>query len=195
MNMWQNAGVIAAAALTVVLLLRLVVGYLRGRRIQMASRGFETSSSRKEQLDVTGDIPILMSQLDELAGRIDQRMQERTHRIEQLLIQTDEKIRQLQQLNEQTARVEQRPQAPPQQRYAPTPSAPIPPQSFEPTNRAPRPFSTAENKQIQILSLGAQGIDPVEIARRLALDVGEVELVFNLHRSAFDETASQGANG
>jgi type II secretory pathway component PulM len=35
----------------------------------------------------------------------------------------------------------------------------------------------------QVVALAAQGLDSVEIARRLRMDVGEVELMLNLHRS------------
>ncbi len=45
-------------------------------------------------------------------------------------------------------------------------------------------FSSAPNGASgQVLVLAAQGLDSVDIARRLKMEVGEVELMLNLHRS------------
>lgn len=40
-----------------------------------------------------------------------------------------------------------------------------------------------ENESPEILRLSRQGLDPVEIARRMKMPVGEVELVLRLHES------------
>lgn len=42
--------------------------------------------------------------------------------------------------------------------------------------------SALERQQAEVFRLSRQGLDGVEIARRLELDVGEVELMLNLHR-------------
>ncbi len=42
--------------------------------------------------------------------------------------------------------------------------------------------SALERQQAEVLRLSRQGLDGVEIARRLELDVGEVELMLNLQR-------------
>ncbi len=42
---------------------------------------------------------------------------------------------------------------------------------------------TADRREDQILLLQTEGLDEIGIARRLDMDVGEVQLVLNLHRS------------
>ena len=42
--------------------------------------------------------------------------------------------------------------------------------------------STAADKADEIARLAVQGLDAIEIARRMNVDVGEVELMINLHK-------------
>ena len=93
------------------------------------------------------------AELEELAGRIDQELARRLSELRELLARIDGKLDQLRRLADRPAAGD---------------GADAP---------APR-----ESKRQEALRLAERGADPVEIARRLDMDVGEVQLLINIKR-------------
>jgi uncharacterized membrane protein YccC len=105
------------------------------------------------------DVAELAAQLEDFARRIDQRVDERLDRLQALLAEADKKQEALRRQIEAAAQ----------------------------GDGASGGASNAASGQVLVLA--AQGLDSVEIARRLKIDVGEVELMLNLHRSSVSPKA------
>jgi chromosome segregation ATPase len=116
-------------------------------------RAARRRGQRRDQPKLRSDVAELAGQLEDYARQIDQQVAQRLDRLEALLTKADEKEAELKRLVEA--------------------------QNKPPEEAAPRPRATDE----QLAALAAEGLDSVEIARRLRMEVGEVELMLNLHRS------------
>ena len=95
----------------------------------------------------------LAGQLEDYARQIDQQVGMRLADLEALLAESDGRQQELRRLVEAAAQIA--------------------------GQRGSNPRGTDD----QVSALASQGLDSVEIARRLHMDVGEVELILNLHRS------------
>ena len=110
------------------------------------------------------DVAELVEQLDRLADHIDARLERRSAVLERQLAAADERIAELRRLTETPGLI----------RSVGDESLAISPSE---SGRDPR------GRRAEILRLVRQDVDPVEIASRLHIDVGEVELVVHLDRS------------
>jgi len=110
------------------------------------------------------DVAELVEQLDRLADHIDARLERRSAVLERQLAAADARIAELRRLTE----------TPGLTRSVADESLAISPSE---SGLDPR------GRRAEILRLVRQDVDPVEIARRLHIDVGEVELVVHLDRS------------
>ena len=122
-------------------------------------RGLEVRRLSRARQDVAGileDASRLIAELEDLARRIVRRVDDRIGRLQELLEQADQRLGRLEELCRQAAA---------------RPSAA--------SGSAAAPIARSE-----ILRLSGQGLQSVEIARALQMDVGEVELVLNLQRPA-----------
>jgi DNA-binding NarL/FixJ family response regulator len=90
--------------------------------------------------------------VESLAKMLGEQLQARVGKLQHLLSEVDQRIEELQQL------------------------------SGDALSASSLARSALERQQAEVLRLSGQGLDGVEIARRLELDVGEVELMLNLHR-------------
>jgi hypothetical protein len=109
---------------------------------------------RTDLAALRNDVADLAGQLEDFARRIDNRVDDRLGRLQTLLAEADKKQQELRHLTEAAGQAGDKP--------------------------AIAPGGTSG----QVLVLASQGLDSVEIARRLQMDVGEVELMINLHRSS-----------
>jgi hypothetical protein len=100
------------------------------------------------------DIAALTEQLDQFARQVDRRVADRLETLQLLLAEVDAKISELRRL--QVANAQEAGQVPP-------PGGP-------------------EGRVARILRLHEEGLDGIEIARRLGVEIGEVELTLNLYR-------------
>ena len=105
----------------------------------------------------------LIQRTDELTGDVERRIDARIETLQHVLARADKIISAAQN------------QTPPE-----TPSEKPRPQIPQPTG-----------KHREILRLMQQGLDAIEIARRVQMDVGEVELVRNLHHRPGDNGAGE----
>ncbi|MCJ7543044.1 MAG: hypothetical protein MUP47_00510 [Phycisphaerae bacterium] len=99
------------------------------------------------------DVAELASQLEDYARQIDRQVAQRLDRLEGLLAQADSRQQELRRLLELATKAAE--------------------------DNPPCPRAADD----QVVALASQGLDSVEIARRLRMGVGEVELILNLHRS------------
>lgn len=114
------------------------------------------SRRRPAQTDVPGlrsDVAELAGQLEDYARQIDKQVESRLSQLQTLLDRADGRQDELRRLLDAATQI------------------------------APDPARTSRSRDDQVLALAAQGTDSVEIAHRLRMDVGEVELILNLHRS------------
>ena len=102
------------------------------------------------------DIRELMEQLDRLAGTVDGKIESRLNEMRQALSEAAARIAELREL------------------------AACDTESVSPHKR---PIKIGQAATMEILRLARSGADPVEIARTMKMDVGEVELVLSLNRS------------
>ena len=135
------AGVLAAAGV----LLAVVVVWHR-RRLRLAPR---TRTGQAAGADEPAEA------LDQVARRIESRVDAKIAELRRLLADADARIAQLHHL--------------------------APPQSGQTDSATPH-GTDLSRRQEEILRLHSQGMDAVRIARRMEMDVGEVDLVLNLHR-------------
>jgi DNA-nicking Smr family endonuclease len=101
----------------------------------------------------------LVTQLEDFARRIDQRVDEQLDRLQTLLAEAEKKQEALRRQMEAA------------------------------TQSSSSSGGVSKGATGQVMALAAQGLDSVEIARRLKMDVGEVELMLNLHRSSVSPKA------
>jgi hypothetical protein len=121
----------------------------------------------------------LMEELDQLAGRIDQRIERRMAELKRLLAEADAEIARAE-ANIARANVRTGPKPPAGGSYEAVDAAP------SISRNGPAEPLAARDERIdpryeEILRLSGQGLDAIEIARRVEMNVGEVELVLNLH--------------
>jgi hypothetical protein len=98
------------------------------------------------------DVRNMLSELEQLASRIDRRLNQRMEKLTELICEADETIDRLQRRSNDAADPD-RPQG-----------------AHDPACR-------------QVLALAGQGLDAIEIARRMEMDVGEVQLVLQLQET------------
>ncbi|MCK4601342.1 MAG: hypothetical protein KAU28_02675 [Phycisphaerae bacterium] len=121
----------------------------------LAMRKLLRRSRRQDIADAVGnDVAELMAQLDGLARRIDTTVESRLSRLQKLIDVADARTAALGRYDAQG------------------PSQ----------NQPPRPSQESPQRSVKILQLKNQGMDIVEIAKQLDMNVGEVELVLNLKR-------------
>jgi hypothetical protein len=103
------------------------------------------------------EVQQLCEQLREVAEQVDRHVDRRLGELRRLVRQADARIADLQRAAAGDA-------------YAP--ESPTPPAEAD---------AAGESRTARVLAMAGQGLGPVEIARRLRMDVGQVELVVNLH--------------
>jgi hypothetical protein len=108
---------------------------------------------RADQRNLERDISTLLYELSDLAGQVGRQLDSRANRLEELIRAADERIEQLR-----------------SSPIAPT-AAPRQPASDEPGS---------DPRDLEIYHLHDQGLDPREIAQRLARPAGEIELILAL---------------
>jgi TolA-binding protein len=111
------------------------------------------------QVRACDDIQELMDNLERLAGRIDERIDRRLAQLDNQLSQADARIAEINQKLQQDE------------------------ESSHPTIR----LSQATGSEIA--RLGKEGLETVEIARRMRMNVGEVELILSLQQSSLAKQA------
>jgi len=121
----------------------------------------------RESKGMHGDLETLMTEIEDLAKRLEQRLDAKSERVEKLLADIDRRIAELSRLQGQ----------------APAPGAGAPPslkfdRGSEPSQELPNdPLSRS------VYELADAGHAPPEIARRLNEQVGKVELILALRRA------------
>jgi len=171
MTYWQQAGILAGCLIAGGVILLLIVVYLKNR--QGASGLAEPAEG--DAARIHADIRELMAELDALAGRIDKRVENRLAELRRLLDEVDAKVDKAQ-ATLRRLRGQDGSYKPP---CPPAIDAGEPPATGRARPKAPAAISP---RQQEVLRLKAQGLDAVEIARLVGMNVGEVELVLNLHR-------------
>ncbi len=146
MNAWDLAPIAAVSLIATGVVLLAFLLILKRRSTARARRGTETA--KLDETAKTQEIHALMSELEQLALRIDERIELRMSQLRQLLTEADERIAQI-------------------------------------AEKCPEE-NVLDPRDRYILRLNAQGVDPIEIARRMQMNVGEVELVVNLHASRLE---------
>ncbi len=153
MNWYDPPLVIAAAMLAVGIGVVLVAAAIARRG---PGRGDVAAGlSEADLASLRNEVAELAGQLEDFARVIDKRVDERLTQLQELLAETDSKIRQLKHLT-----------------------------AGGPSNHLPPEWSD------RIVALAAQGLGSVEIARKLQIDVGEVDLALNLYRTRSRQDAA-----
>jgi len=172
MTYWQQAGILAGCLIAAGVALLMVVVCLKNR--QGAARRDRGVSSDAE--GIRADIRELTAELDALAGRIDKRIEQRLDELRRLVSEVDAKVAE--------AEAKLRGLDGPGGSYKAAPPAAADAEESPPTGRTrPKAGAKISPQHQEVLALKAQGLNAVEIARRVAMNVGEVELVLNLHQS------------
>ena len=165
---------VAAAAVVVVLLLVLLWPRFRGAPV----RDVASDPSLAQQRAVERDMQMLMRELSEMARKIGAQLDAKSARLEALIRAADERAGRLE--------TQLRAEPPPQRRDGDQPTAdPREAASFTtspPSIEIPPPSSDADGdrRHAQIYALADEGLSPVQIAERLDLPEGEVELIIAL---------------
>jgi len=165
MSPWPDGVLLLGSAVALAALLVLILLYVKLGRISRLRHRKRTP----DESSVRSDIRDMMDQLERLAERIDQQAAWRVSELRQLLVQADSTM-------EKLRSTMGKPKAPadmPENAVEPVPrQSPIAGlQQAEPIN----------HRRSEILRLKSQGLDAIEIARRMEMNVGEVELIMNLH--------------
>jgi len=150
--------VVATAMLVLATLLVVVLIRYRRERQRMTTTGGRPAHVSEAAWKMQEEAAELMNRLEGLSHQFDTRMEGRLDELKGMLSEADRKIEQLRRLTEAA-------------------SAKVDPQ------QAPAQASPAQQVHGEIRRLNSQGMDAVRIARRLGMDVGEVELVLNLQRT------------
>lgn len=150
MTVWHWAAM-GAGALVACGVLLLGVYFLIRRRAD-AMRTFQKGRLNAGE-KMSRDVRSMLEELEQLADRIDARLNGKIQHLSDLLNQAQGKIDRLEELSSRSARDEEDPERP-----------------HDPAGR-------------EVLRLWGQGLDPVEIARRMEMDVGEVQLVLRLEKA------------
>ena len=181
MNYGQLLGIAAGCLIAAGLILLLIVVYLRDRQERIKPRTQPETRDRSTSVLASSaeDVGRLMDQLNELASRIDRRIESRLEELRRLLAEADKRIAEARLGRERERTTSEGPQP-----AEPTGAQEAP--ASEASGQLPeRTASEAVSLQREkILSLKTQGLSAIEIARRMGMDVGEVELVLNLYLSS-----------
>lgn len=167
-------GVLGSSLLTAGIILLLIALYLKRRSPGGApapSRGEQTDKSKPAE--TRQSISELTDELNHLAARIDERIELRLTELKRLLDDADARIADVKARKDEavTDRGNYRPAR------EPGLSA-----RENPVDRSVSGSEKTDSRHEEIVRLKGQNIDPVEIARRMEMNVGEVELILNLHR-------------
>jgi len=166
MSFWLPVGI--AAGVMVGLGAGLLVLMVHVQRRQARAARVEAKAASDARA-VRANVRQLMDQLDGLATKIDQRIDARLIELRRVLAEVETTVAAAQEALE----LHDGPGP------ADTSSASEP---GEGDSDAGPPSPTRPNpRRDEILRLRSQGLDAVEIARRVQMNVGEVELVLNLH--------------
>ncbi len=170
MNGLQLTGILAGCLIGAGVVLLLIVVRLKSYAKESPSvnpADCSPDDAADERRQVHADVHELMGQLDALAGQIDERIELRLGELRQLMAEVDGKIAQGREAIDT--------HEPPHQSGIPVES-----------HRA-----TIDPRHEEILHLKSQGLDTIEIARRTQMNVGEVELVLNLHPARGQELSTE----
>ncbi len=174
------AGLLAGCLIAGGIALLLVAMYVKRR--SETGNGPPSRSERISGVDplTTGEnVRELIEELDRLAGRIDERIEQRMAQLEGLLANADAKIARVDaEILAANGRAEGTTGIAGSYEAVPAPGSSL-------RDAPPTPSAGSADKMDplyeEILRLSGQGLDPIEIARRVEMNVGEVELVLNLH--------------
>ncbi|MFA6135122.1 MAG: hypothetical protein WC869_14000 [Phycisphaerae bacterium] len=129
---------------------------LRHRRLARARRAGKPDADR-----LAHDAAALAEQLDKFANQVEARVDDRLERLQRLLDEADARIAELRRL---------------------TGSSPAP-RAAEKPGAAPA-GSMSLSPVEQVLNLHDQGLARLDIARRLGMEIAQVDLTLNLYRAA-----------
>lgn len=137
---------------------------LRARRRRESTRltAREELERMRQRDGVRGDLEQLMVEIEQLAKRMSAQLDAKSVELESLLRRADAAVSELRRLSE-----------------SPRPGAGKP---AEPAAES-RPAAEADPLARRVCALAAEGLTPVDIARRLDEHVGKVELILALHRA------------
>jgi len=147
---------------------------LRRRRTGSRMQVHERLAELREQLEARRSLEGLFVQLEELARRVSQRVDEKCSRLQVLLHEADARIARLERIASQPFAAE-RPA--PQPRPAPDPQ---PDRAASLTVRDDPTGAQGDPRHGEVYALADAGTAPNEIGRRLGLRAAEVELILNL---------------
>jgi len=173
MSELEIAGILAGCLVGAGVFLLLIAVHLK-IRIERFRRVRRAEESR--ELAVHADLRELVSRLHEASDGIERRVQVHIEELKRLLSETDAKIGHL--------RDEARGGGALASDGTPERSQGKPPQGEPAPPEAPGDRTTGASYE-EIFRLKGQGLDPIEIARRVNMNVGEVELVLSLYPSAY----------
>ena len=165
MSQWQNEVLLLGSAVAIEALLVGVLLYVRRRRISR----LRDQQRLPDELSVRSDVRDMMDQLERLAERIDQQAERRVSEVRKLLTEADSTMAKLESMVSKL------------QAVADMPEPTIGSARHQPPPGGPQSAGLTRQRRSEILRLKSQGLDAVEIARRMQMNVGEVELVMNLH--------------
>ncbi len=164
----------------VILVVAMVMISLRRRSVDRGSspRAYarEQLAKLREQDEMRDDMAELMMQLEKLAREINAQVDTKFAKLERAIADADARLEALKRLGVGKAEPER--EAPPPVPQEGAPDGPTDATALEP----PEPTGERDSLQRQVLDLTNEGKTPVEIARQLGRDVGEVELMINLNR-------------
>jgi hypothetical protein len=149
MTVWHWAAIGGGALIAAGLILLIVYLVLARKRDVMRSL---RKGQAANQAAWNRDLRNMLAELQDLALRVDRRLNGRMERLSELIDQADRTIHRL------------------EQRCQPGPEALGSHGHRDPACK-------------RVLTLAGQGLDPVEIARRMEMDVGEVQLVLQLQET------------
>jgi len=186
MSFWQAAAILAGCSIGVGVLLLLVVFCLKFRRARQpgwtalgaspnrdaARLNAPQAAGQRDKAEesparVRQDAAALVRQLEEAAERIDRRIDARLGELSKLLAQAeaaaadlDGRLRHI---------------------HRPAPDTEGAPGGTYQHEEAGLPTGQAALRHAHVMSLKEQGLDALEISRRTGMNLGEVQLVLNLH--------------
>jgi DNA-binding NarL/FixJ family response regulator len=180
------------------------------QKLSELQRGIEDQFSRRSEL-LAESIAAADQKIEELPARIDRQFDDRVEALQQLLAQAEQRSRALRDENRDASQaIAPATVAKPAPEVRTTATevvvestwaSPPDPKVSSPSSRQPisdpqgpreadeEPVSTPAamsrtTSQDEVFRLAEQGLDSVEIASRLGVDIGRVELLLNLRRSA-----------
>jgi len=164
MSVWQAAAILAGCSIGVGVLLLLVVFCLK---LRMPAGGRDKAATRPVTNSARNDTADLARQIELAAEKIDRQIAARLGELRKLLAQAEAATSDL------DARLMRIGRGWPGTYQA---GGPGPDTGDDPDGRV-------GDRHVEILRLHDQGMDPLEIARQTGENLGEVQLVLNLHAS------------